>query len=55
MIKSDEERIYFKINKDEIPHLNTFMVENKLQIFAVEPVRSLEDFFLQLTYDEKVN
>ena len=55
VIKSDEERIYFKINKDEIPHLNTFLVENKFQIFAVEPVRSLEDFFLQLTYDEKAN
>ncbi len=55
VIKSDDERICFKINKDEIPHLNAFMVENKMQIFAVETVRSLEDFFLQLTYDEKVN
>lgn len=55
IIRSDEERIYFKINKEEIPHLNTFLVENKMQIFAVETVRSLEEFFLQLTYDDKVN
>lgn len=55
IIRSDEERIYFKINKEEIPHLNTFLVENKMQIFAVETVRSLEEFFLELTYDDKVN
>ncbi len=55
ILKSNDERIYFKINKDEIPHLNTFLVENKMQIFAVEPVRSLEDFFLQITDDDKVN
>jgi ABC-type multidrug transport system ATPase subunit len=55
VIKSNQERIYFKINKEEIPELNAFLVENKMQIFAVEPVRSLEEFFLQITENEKVN
>jgi ABC-2 type transport system ATP-binding protein len=55
IIKSNRERIYFKINKDEIPELNAFLVGHKMEIFAIEPVRSLEEFFLQITEDEKVN
>ncbi len=55
IIKSNRERIYFKINKDEIPELNAFLAGHKMEIFAIEPVRSLEEFFLQITEDEKVN
>jgi ABC-2 type transport system ATP-binding protein len=55
ILKSNHERIYFKINKEEIPDLNAFLVLNKLQVFALEPVRSLEEFFLQITEDEKVS
>jgi len=55
IIRSNQERIYFKINKEEIPLLNAFLVENKLPVFAVEPVRSLEEFFLQITEDEKIS
>jgi len=55
IIKSTPERIYFKINKEEIPELNAFLVNHHAQVFALEPVRSLEEFFLQITEDEKVN
>jgi len=55
IIKHDQERIYFKISKEEIPQLNAFLVTNQMQVFAVEPVRSLEEFFLQITEDEKTN
>lgn len=55
IIKSNGERISFKINKEEIPVLNAFLVGKNMQIFAVEPIRSLEDFFLQITEDEKIN
>jgi ABC-2 type transport system ATP-binding protein len=55
IIKSNGERIYFKINKEEIPVLNAFLVGKNIQVFAVEPVRSLEEFFLQITEDEKTN
>lgn len=55
IIRSNPERIYFKINKEEIPELNAFLVGRNMQIFAVEPVRSLEEFFLQITEDEKIN
>ena len=55
VIKSNPDRIYFKINQDEIPKPNTFLVEHKMEIFAIEPVRSLEEFFLQITEDEKIS
>jgi len=55
IIKNNQERTYFKINQDEIPELNAFLVLHKLEVFAIEPVRSLEEFFLQITEDEKVN
>lgn len=55
IIKSNHERISFKINKDEIPELNAFLVEHQLEIFAIEPVRSLEEFFLEITDHVEVN
>jgi hypothetical protein len=55
IIKSNQERIYFKISQEEIPALNAFLVSHNMQIFAVEPVRSLEEFFLQITEDETIN
>lgn len=55
IIKSNRERIFFKINKDEIPELNAFMVGQNMPVFAIEPVRSLEEFFLQITEDEKTD
>jgi len=49
IIKHNHDRVFFKINKEEIPELNAFLVQQKQEIFAIEPVRSLEDFFLQVT------
>ncbi|MDD4645317.1 MAG: ABC transporter ATP-binding protein [Bacteroidales bacterium] len=55
IIKSNHERISFKINKEEIPELNAFLVEHQIEIFAIEPVRSLEEFFLEITDHGEVN
>jgi len=47
--KSSPDRVWFKITKEEIPVLTAFLIEKGIRIYAIEPVRSLEDFFLQLT------
>lgn len=47
--KSSPDRVWFKITKEEIPILTAFLIEKGIRIYAIEPVRSLEDFFLQLT------
>jgi len=53
--KSSPDRVWFKITKDEIPVLTAFLIEKGIRIYAIEPVRSLEDFFLQLTDNEAAN
>jgi ABC-2 type transport system ATP-binding protein len=50
--KSSPDRVWFRITKDEIPLLTAFLIEKGTRIYAIEPVRSLEDFFLQLTENE---
>lgn len=54
-LKSSPDRVWFKITKDEIPLLTAFLIEKGIRIFAIEPVRSLEDFFLQLTENVEIN
>ncbi len=39
----------FLITREEIPELSSFLTGRGFSIFAIEPVRSLEDFFLQIT------
>ena len=53
--KSTPDRVWFRITKEEIPQLTAFLIEKGIRIYAIEPVRSLEDFFLQLTENETIN
>lgn len=39
----------FELKKNEIPELTKFLVQNNININAVIPVRSLEDYFLKIT------
>ena len=42
-------QIRLKIHRDIIPVLNKKLVENDIEVFAITPSRSLEDYFLSLT------
>jgi len=53
--KSSPDRVWFRITKEEIPMLTAYLIEKGIRIYAIEPVRSLEDFFLQLTENETIN
>lgn len=55
ILRHTDDRIFFKINKEEVPELTSFLSAGGMRIFAIEPVRSLEEFFLQLTENENVN
>ena len=46
-------KLRFSLTKEEIPILTAFLTQNEFRIYAIEPVRSLEDFFLQITEDGK--
>lgn len=46
-------KINFNLEQNEIPLLNKFLVENGIMVNALVPVRSLEDYFLNLTSGAK--
>lgn len=46
-------KINFNLEQNEIPLLNKFLVENGIMVNALVPVRSLEDYFLNITSGAK--
>jgi ABC-type multidrug transport system ATPase subunit len=42
-------KFVFSLNNEEIPKLNNYLVENRIDVCAVIPARSLEQFFLNIT------
>jgi ABC-2 type transport system ATP-binding protein len=44
-----DNKLIFNLSPDEIPLLNRFFVENAVNIRAVIPKRSLEEYFLNIT------
>jgi ABC-type multidrug transport system ATPase subunit len=49
MVVDNNEKLHLTINKTEISSLIKIMVESNVQIIAVTPRHSLEDYFLNLT------
>jgi ABC-type multidrug transport system ATPase subunit len=41
--------LFFNLIKEEIPELNKYLVQNRVNVSAVVPVRSLEEYFLSIT------
>ena len=48
-LQEDTRGLYLKMNKDEVPKLVTDLVGMQVQLLAVNPMHSLEDYFLSLT------
>ncbi len=42
-------KFVFSLTNDEIPKLNSYLVENGIDVSAVIPARSLEQYFLNIT------
>lgn len=49
---SGGEKLLFQIAREQVPELTAFLSSNGCRITAVEPIRSLEEFFLQITENE---
>ena len=45
----EKNKIYFSIERNKIPELNKFLVQNNIDVLAITPTRTLEEFFLSLT------
>lgn len=46
---SASNKLIFSLTNDEIPKVNRFLVENNIEVSAVVPTRSLEQYFLNIT------
>jgi hypothetical protein len=43
------ENIVLKMHRREISSLTRFLIENNIEVFAIQPKHSLENYFLSLT------
>ena len=41
--------LVFALSSEKIPALNKYLVENNIEVSAVIPARSLEEYFLNIT------
>ena len=49
---SQDNKLHFFVSRDQVPELTSFLAAKGAQIAAIEPIRSLEDYFLQITEHE---
>lgn len=48
-LEADEEKIVLNINQQQIPEVNEFLLNQKTGVYAIKPVRSLEEYFINIT------
>lgn len=48
-IKIIDEQIHLNIAKNEVPNLSRFLVEHNVDVYLIQPLHSLENYFLNLT------
>jgi len=51
----DREKFFLKITRENIPVLAAYLAQKGALISSIEPIRSLEDYFLQATGNETTN
>jgi len=47
--KRENDILYFKMKKDDIPKLNRYLTEKGIDIFSIKSVNTLEDYFINIT------
>ena len=45
----EKNKIFFSLERNKVPELNKFLVQNNTDILSITPTRTLEEFFLSLT------
>lgn len=50
---SENGKLIFQMQQDDIPVLNRFLIESGIEVSALIPTRSLEEYFLNLTSKEE--
>ena len=47
--RSEGQSILISINRQDVPELNRYLVQNAVNVLSLRPRHSLEDYFLSLT------
>lgn len=47
-----KDKIIMNISRNDIPVLNKILVENGIDVFSLEPVKSLEEYFINITKND---
>jgi len=50
----DGNKLSLLLARDEIPKITAFLTAEGAEVYSIEPIRSLEDFFLQITDHETI-
>ena len=45
----EKNKIFLSLQRNKVPELNKFLVQNNVDILSITPTRTLEEFFLSLT------
>lgn len=48
-VQKEKNQLVFEMQKSEIPQLNSYLIQNGINVSAIIPIRSLEDYFLRIT------
>jgi hypothetical protein len=48
-LQNNTGKLQLKMNKEDVPELVTQLVNMHVQVLSVDPMHSLEDYFLSLT------
>lgn len=51
-VQDNNKRLQLKMNKNDVPQLIADLVDMQVQVFSIDPMHSLEDYFLSLTTRE---
>lgn len=51
-VQDNNKRLQLKMNRDDVPQLIADLVGMQVQVFSIDPMHSLEDYFLSLTTKE---
>ena len=49
LIESDGEKLTLAIDQDRIAEINRFLVDKGIDVSAIKPLRSLEEYFINIT------
>jgi ABC-type multidrug transport system ATPase subunit len=51
-VENNKDKIIINIAQNEIPKLNKELIENDIDVFSIEPIKSLEEYFINMTKND---